>query len=312
MPDRGKAEMDEKRQHSRPGLIWPVILITIGVLFLLSNLGVLNINFWELWRLWPVLLILVGLDLIIGRRSALGNLIALVLALLVIAGAVFLLVVSPDTIGLGRTAGNMQFDEPLDGVERADFQIGFAAGTLDIGRLEDSDSLIEGDLQLVTNRQPVWDFSQTGDNARLVLEYATGNFQSWNGRGDQWNLALSPRVAFSLDANVGAGEATMDLTGLDIRSLRLETGAGRNTVILPENGRFDAKITGGVGQLVVEIPPELAARIQVDRGLGAANVSRRFERQGGDVYESADWETNENRVTLQIEVGIGQVNIRDH
>jgi hypothetical protein len=304
--------MDEKRRRTRPSLIWPVILITVGILFLLSNLGVLDINFWELWRLWPVLLILIGLDLIIGRRSALGNLIALLLALLIIAGAVSLLVLSPNAVGLGRARSDLQIEEPLDGVERADLRIGFAAGTLEIGRLEDSNSLIKGDLQLVTNRRPVWDFSQSGENARLVLEYGTGNFQSWNGRGDQWNLALSPRAAFALDANIGAGDATIDLTGLDIRSLWIETGAGRNTVILPENGQFDAKITGGVGQLIVEIPSEMAARIQVDRGLGALNVARRFGRQNGDVYESANWETSESRVTIEIEVGIGQVSIRDH
>jgi hypothetical protein len=303
--------MDEKERHSRPGLIWPVILITIGILFLLSNLGVLDINFWELWRLWPVLLILVGLDLIIGRRSALGSIIALLLALLVIAGAVTLLVLSPDTVGLGRAARDLQIEEPLDGVERADFRIDFAAGTLEIGRLEDSNSLIQGDLELVTNRQPVWDFSQSGENARLVLEYGTGNFSSWNGRGDRWNLALSPRAAFSIDANIGAGDATIDLTGLDIRSLWVETGAGRNMIILPENGRFDAKITGGVGQLIVEIPREMAARIQVDRGLGPLDVPDRFDRQGGDLYESDNWETSENRVTIEIEVGIGQVSIRD-
>jgi hypothetical protein len=304
--------MDEKRRHTRPGLIWPVVLITVGILFLLSNLGVLDINFWELWRLWPVLLILVGLDLLIGRRSALGNIIALLLALLVIAGAVSLLVWSPEVVGLGRAARDLQIEEPLDGVERADFRIDFAAGTLEIGRLEDSNSLIQGDLELVTNRQPVWDFSQSGENARLVLEYATGSFQSWSGRGDRWNLALSPRAAFALDANIGAGDATIDLTGLDIRNLTVETGAGRNTIILPEDGQFDAKITGGVGQLIVEIPPEMAARIQVDRGLGALNVSQRFDGQGGDVYQSDNWRTSENRVTIVIEVGIGQVTIRDH
>jgi hypothetical protein len=259
-----------------------------------------------------VLLILVGIDLIIGRRSTLGNVIALLLTLLVIAGAVSLLVFSPDSIGLARTTRDLQIEEPLDGVERADFRIGFAAGTLEIGRLEDSNSLIQGDLQLVTDRQPVWNFSKSGENARLVLEYATGDFQSWNGRGDQWNLALSPRAAFALDANIGAGDATIDLTGLDIRSLSVETGAGRNTVILPENGQFDATITGGVGQLVVEIPPEMAARIQVDRGLGGLDVARRFDRQGGDLYESGNWETSDNRVTIEIKVGIGQVTIRDH
>jgi hypothetical protein len=303
--------MDEKRRHAQPSLVWPVILITVGILFLLSNLGVLNINFWQLWRLWPVLLILAGIDLIIGRRSAMGNVVALILALLVVAGAVGLALSSPEVFGPAGVESDLRFEEPLDGVERADFRIGFAAGTLEITRLEDSGSLIVADLELVTNRQPVWRFSPSGENASLVLEYEAGNFQSWSGRGDRWELALSPRAAFELDADIGAGDATIDLTGLDIRGLRVETGAGRSTIILPREGQFEATITGGVGQLIVEIPREMAARIEVDRGIGGVNMSERFESQGADVYESDDWETNENRVTLQIEVGIGQVTIRD-
>jgi len=45
-----------------------------------------------IWRLWPVLLIAIGLDILFGRRSAIGSLIALVLVIAVIAGAVWLAV----------------------------------------------------------------------------------------------------------------------------------------------------------------------------------------------------------------------------
>jgi hypothetical protein len=303
--------MDEKGHRSRPSLVWPVILITVGILFLLSNLGILDINFWALWRLWPVLLILIGIDLMIGRRSALGNMIALVLVLVVMAGAISLVLLSPEIFGAGVAEQEIQIEAPLNGVENADFRIGFAAGTLEVGRLQDSNLLISGDLELVTDRQPVWDFSTSGDDASLALEYTTGNFQSWSGRGDRWDLALSPRVAFALDADMGAGDATLDLTGLDIRGVQMEAGAGRSTIVLPKEGQFNVMITGGVGQLVVEIPREMAARIEVDRGLSGLDISNRFERQDGDVYESDDWESNDNRVTIQIEVGIGQVSIRD-
>ncbi len=61
--------MEEKKTH-RVGLVWPVILISAGMMFLLNNLGLLSWNVWgTLWRLWPVLLIAAGLDILIGRRS---------------------------------------------------------------------------------------------------------------------------------------------------------------------------------------------------------------------------------------------------
>jgi hypothetical protein len=47
-----------------------VILIAVGIIWLLGNLGVLSAaNILVLLRLWPLLLIVIGLDLLFGRQS---------------------------------------------------------------------------------------------------------------------------------------------------------------------------------------------------------------------------------------------------
>jgi hypothetical protein len=66
--------MDEKRDDRRRSLVGPVILIGLGVVFLLNNLGVLAWSVWEvILRLWPILLVAAGLDLLLGRRSIWGS-----------------------------------------------------------------------------------------------------------------------------------------------------------------------------------------------------------------------------------------------
>ena len=306
------SEKEEKYEGQRryPSLTWPIILITAGVLFLLSNLGVLDVNFWNLWRLWPVLLILAGLEIIIGRRSVIGNIIVLVITLATVGGIILLLFVSPDVLGASSSAGVERIDEPLDGVERAELEINFPAGRLEIDRLSDSSSLIKGDLELSTSQIPTWDLSRSGSQASMTLSYPrSGSWpQNWQ-RGDEWQLALSPKVAFSLDANLGAGEAFLDLTGLDVRELRVEAGVGRSTIILPDEGDLTARVNGGVGQITIEIPDGMAARIDVSRGIGNVSIAGRYEREG-DSYVTRDWRSNENRVDLQVEVGIGQVTVR--
>ena len=98
--------MDEERGR-RGGLFGPVILIGLGVVFLLNNLGILDWSVWEvIVRLWPVLLIAAGLDVLIGRRSALGSLLSLVLTLAVLGGALWLL-------GTGAITGQASISEEI-------------------------------------------------------------------------------------------------------------------------------------------------------------------------------------------------------
>ena len=53
--------------HPRPSLVWPIVLVSIGVLFLLNNLGILAEDIWlPLLRLWPLVLILIGIEILVG------------------------------------------------------------------------------------------------------------------------------------------------------------------------------------------------------------------------------------------------------
>jgi hypothetical protein len=49
-------------------IVGALILITIGGILLLNNLGLLPWSVWHnLWRYWPVILILTGVQMVIGR-----------------------------------------------------------------------------------------------------------------------------------------------------------------------------------------------------------------------------------------------------
>jgi len=67
--------MDENRNYRRhrPGLFGPLVLIAIGVIFLLNNLGIISGDFWEnLLRFWPVILIAIGMDNIYKGEGMVG------------------------------------------------------------------------------------------------------------------------------------------------------------------------------------------------------------------------------------------------
>jgi hypothetical protein len=80
-----------RSHHRAPSFFWPLVLVGAGVLLLLSNLGFVPWESWNLvWRLWPLLLIGLGIELLIGRRSTLGAIVSGVLILCLIGGAIAL------------------------------------------------------------------------------------------------------------------------------------------------------------------------------------------------------------------------------
>jgi cell wall-active antibiotic response 4TMS protein YvqF len=56
-------------RRSASAITTALILIGIGIVLLMSNLGVLPISIGELMRYWPVLLILLGISALIRRTS---------------------------------------------------------------------------------------------------------------------------------------------------------------------------------------------------------------------------------------------------
>ena len=78
--------MEMKTYHHRRSLFWPLILITIGVVFLLNSLGIIQGDGWTLFtRLWPLLFLIGGLDHIYQNRGWVWGIFSLGL------GTVFLL-----------------------------------------------------------------------------------------------------------------------------------------------------------------------------------------------------------------------------
>ena len=55
----------------KSNIVGPLILIAIGILFLLKNLGLTDLNLGRILSIWwPAILIVVGISLLFKRNSA--------------------------------------------------------------------------------------------------------------------------------------------------------------------------------------------------------------------------------------------------
>ncbi len=304
--------MDEQR-HYRGGFVWPIILIGAGLVFLLNNLGIIGWSIWEtLLRLWPILLIAVGLDLLVGRRFPLGSVLLALLLVVVLVLAVQGTLKMPvaANAGVDRTE---TISQDLGSEERASVDIQFGTGNLNITALDEgSRQLIQGTAELSRDERLSNDFRASSGVGYYTLR-SQGSW-SWGttaftDEGKDWNLGLNRDIQLDLEVDAGAGKSMLDLGLLNLRRFKLDGGIGQVTVKLPVSGRYDMTIDGGIGQVILMVPEGLAARVRVDGGLGGVNVQGDFRKQG-DEYITDDYNTAENRATLDVNGGIGQIVIK--
>jgi hypothetical protein len=263
----------------RSTLFWGTIIILIGVLLLINNL--FDINIGKL--IWPLILIVLGLWVLWGVFAA------------------------------PRGFETEEATIPLEGATKARIQINHGAGRLRVsggaGAGELATGTFGGGLDYRT--------SQEGDTLAVKMgirtspQYLVFPWMWGPGRALDWSVSLNETIPLSLDLQTGANEARIDLSSLQVTDLQLQTGASSTQVTLPANaGHTRAVIRSGAASVSVRVPSGVAARIKAHGGLADIRIDRsRFPRAGG-VYESEDYASAQNRVDIDIETGVGSVDVR--
>ncbi len=298
------------RRQGRRGIVGPLILVVIGILFLLSNFGYLSSSFWlTAIQFWPLILILVGLEILLGH-SWQGQVVVLILALLAF-GVVVWLTINPGVFPIGGGTTTTTIDASSDGVNAAELELSPGIGNLDLHALTAADSdWIKGTITYPNSQKLNQDSSVANATAHLKLT-TSGNTPFFNSGSESWDLGLNPAVPVRLSVNSGVGNTTLDLNALNVPQVDVDAGVGNVTVTLPAHaGSVSSTINGGVGTLTVLIPQGVPARIRLSSGVGGANVNQtRFPQAGKNTYESADFSTATDKVDVSVDAGVGGINI---
>ncbi len=299
-----------ERKARRGGLVGPLVVIGLGLLFLLNNLGVVE---WSVWRVlmeaWPLLLIAIGIDLLIGRRSIAGDLLVLILILAVFAGG-FWLIRGTDLLAAGAQTTNV--GRPLGGASRARIVLQPAAAELRVRALASAVALVEGTAQYARSHTLREDLKMSGQTAVYTLETVGGAFTTvgFGQRQPIWDVGINRSVPLELGVKMGAGVITLDLSEVMLEELEIDLGAGQTIVTLPADGRFNANVSIGIGQIAVVVPSILGVRLESSSALAAVAMPEGYAKKD-NTYTSPNYAGAESRVDLKVGVAIGRVVIRE-
>jgi hypothetical protein len=286
--------------------VLPYVLIGLGVLVLLGNLGLFRFDALldaviNVLNLWPVALIAIGADMVTRGKHR-----ALIAAAAVIAGVVILM--AGVGIGGGVDARSNDVAIALAGASRADVRLQAGVATLDLTTGDGGGDVLWGTIQ--TGRGETLNSSSrvSGDTVIVSVASEHGYSVGFPGRERVWDLTLDDEVPTTLNVRSGVGRSTLDLRDLDLRGLQMDAGVGEVTVTLPDEGVYSGSINAGVGSVAIRVPQDAAVRLTVRAGLGRVNVRGGFT-QDGDVYTSPAYRAGEPSAELRVEGGVGEVDI---
>lgn len=197
----------------------------------------------------------------------------------------------------------------LDGAESATVTIKMGAGGLTVGG--GAEALAEADFTYnVADWKPTIDYTVSGEQGELWIEQPRVEKLSLESYRYEWDVRFNDQVPLELDVALGAGESRLDLSTLSITRLDLKMGAGGVDLDLTGERERDLDVTvrGGVGEAIVLLPAEVGVRAEAKGGLGEVEVSG-LTREG-DAYVNEAYGASEATITLDIEGGVGGIELR--
>ena len=238
--------------RKRSNLWWGLILVCVGGLLLLDNLGLLR---------W--------LNISAGQ---------LILSVGLISFGVWILWASTHQPEFETE----ELSIPLESGEQAHVRLDFGAGELIVKSGAHASTLLSGTFDGGV------DHTVSDDNGTTRVKLSSPPFISvpWNWGPTfrrTWDVAMNNSVPMTMTVKAGACDTKLDLTDLRVTRLKLDVGASSTTVKLPINaGYTEVRGSSGAASVDLRVPEGVAARIRTSSAIASVSVDKsRFPRVEG-------------------------------
>lgn len=289
--------------------IGPAILISLGVVFLLNNFGILAWDVWlSLWKFWPIILILIGVEIWMGKNAS-------VKTFAILLGLIFFV---PIFLSYNPLTNNplatdeIKIEESLGTAVKAKINMNFPTSNITINSLEkDSSFLVEGKIVYseASKKPTVEKESDLGVVILNISQAIEGKLPFISNLRTSTQLSLSNLVPIELFIKTSASTSNLDLSNLRIEFLEINSGASTISIKFAEDFNQKVLIRTGASTIKLEIPEKLGARVTIDSQIKSVDASDRFEKDGNK-YQTKEFDKSLNKVEIEIKATAGSVIIK--
>lgn len=197
-----------------------------------------------------------------------------------------------------------------DNAKELDVELNLGIGEITVQK--GTDEWIEGNaIYNLKKLKPIVDYDLRSKIGNVVIEHKDQKSFKISKMKNEWHLNLTDEIPLKLSIDTGAAMANLNLQGLKLIDLDIETGIGDLTVDLRGDWEksFETNIETGIGQTTVYLPSEVGVKITIEKGIGSANAIG-FISKGNGVYVNEVFENADVLLTVNTELGIGDVSFK--
>lgn len=275
-----------------------VMIIIIGIIILLYNLNILKVTmFWGIVRLWPLLFVVIGLNIIL-KKVRYMSVITWLLFFGVVIGYSYLYI-DEMTWFFGD---NMPLESYMtDSVDLDDGHMELEMATGKIVVNSHNQNYIAYEIPEMHMEKA--NFNDATDRLTLRSEMQNFAFQS-----SAYYVDVPEQSPWFIDIDGGVLTVELDLADASVTGGKIDYGVGDLDIILPELSDGLLTVNLGIGDVTIDIPENLGVKI-ISQG-GLVSFDTKLEEVSEDVYESSNYNSAEHQLEIQIDVGIGSIEIK--
>lgn len=313
--------MSQNRGVRSGSVVFPLLLIAIGVLVLLHR-AMPDFDPWPvLERYWPLILIFVGAGMIWDRSrrpqnpaeprpfpigSTLGTLL-FILVMMVLMWRAHAFARHAYASASTSHTHHQQIVE-AKGAKAVKMSVKMPAGELRMAG--GADQVLEADFSYGSGwSAPSVDYSVSDGVGELEIGQESGGTLVVKA-DNTWNLKVNDSIPLDLEVDVGAGRGEFRFAKVNLTRLELNIGAGQADVDLSGERAKDleAEIQGGVGEATIRLPKNVGVVATVHGGLGSVDTRGLKEEDGQYVNEA--YGKSPSTIHLSVNGGIGSIKLQ--
>jgi hypothetical protein len=202
--------------------------------------------------------------------------------------------------------------QDLQAAKQAEVNIDATFGNLDISSSADNSSLLQGDLRMSNSADIKSSYSvQAGKGSYRLWDAGNYSYPVYMPSSQTgWNISLNTQVPLDLNEHLVMGNQTINLTGINLKTLDSQLVIGKSSLTLPANTTLNGSISGVIGQMDIFVPRGTAVKFQSSSAITVINLPPDYERKGDVITSPGVDDSSATGINLTIEQTIGLINVQ--